>query len=99
MWAVLSTVGVARVANGSTSFGVLQCCLLVFPRHSPKVDFPDLSSVLVVHGGTSVVSSSVIIEHIMWTRRRFESRVIVTHSHRLESFRRQFCVDYVVHPA
>ena len=31
MWAVLSTVGVAPVANGSTSFGVLQCCLLVFP--------------------------------------------------------------------
>ena len=64
-----------------------------------KVIFPNLSSVLVLHGGASVVSSSVIIAHIMWTRRRFESQVIMTHSHRLESFRRQFCVDYVVHPA
>ena len=99
MWAVLSTVGVARVANGSSSFGVLQCCLLVFPCYSPKGDFPNLSSVLVVHCATSVVSSGVIIAHIMWTRRRFESQVIVTHSHRLESFCRQFCVGYVVHPA
>ena len=39
-----------------------------------------------VRSGTSVVSSRVIVAHIMWMRRRLESQVIVTNSHRLDSF-------------
>ena len=37
-----------------------------------------LSLVLVLQSGTSVVSSRVIIAHIVWTRKRLESQVIVT---------------------
>ena len=32
------------------------------------------------------LESHVIIAHIRWTRRRFDSQVIVTNSHRLDSF-------------
>ena len=49
----------------------------------PEFFKSSLSSIPVVHRGTSVVSSRVIIAHITWTRRRLESQVIVTNSHRL----------------
>ena len=43
-----------------------------------------LSSIRVVP--SCVVTSHVIVAHIMWMRRRLESQVIVTNSHRLDSF-------------
>ena len=45
-----------------------------------------MSFILVVPCCVSVVSSRVIVEHIMWMRRRLGSQVIVTNSHRLDSF-------------
>ena len=51
-----------------------------------------VSLILVVHGCVSVVSARVILQHILWIRRRFESQVIVTNSNRLDSFSRHFCV-------
>ena len=48
--------------------------------------FVALSLILVVQSGTSVVSSRVIIPHIVWTRKRLESQVIVTDSHRPHSY-------------
>ena len=50
-----------------------------------------LSLILVVHSCVSVVSSRAIIQQNMWIRRRLESHVIVTNSHRLDSFSRHFC--------
>ena len=44
------------------------------------------------HSSTCVVSSRVIIAHMMWTRRLLESQVTVTDSNRLDSFSGQFCV-------
>ena len=43
-----------------------------------------LTSIRIVT--SCVVSSHVIVAHIMWIRRRLESQVIVTNSHRLDSF-------------
>ena len=45
-----------------------------------------VSLILVVHTCASVISSRVIIAHIMWMRRRLETQVILTKSHHLDSF-------------
>ena len=55
----------------------------------------DMPLILVVPCCVSVVSSRVIVAHILWMRKRFESRVIVTNCHRLDSISRQFCVYYM----
>ena len=64
------------------------------PRHaalSIRIDRRGVSLIPVVHSGACVVSSRLIMAHMMWTRKRVESQVIVTSSHRVESFSRQFC--------
>ena len=85
--------------------GVL-CCFFVTARGLqfgsqlvpmwPAATCPCVSLILVVHRCT--VPSCVIIAHILWMRRRLESPVIVTNSHRLGSFLDSF-VCYMVHPA
>ena len=55
-------------------------------RLSMRIARGGASLFLVVHSCTSGVSSRVIIAHIMWMRRRLESQVIATNSHRLDSF-------------
>ena len=45
-----------------------------------------VSLILVVPSRVSVVSSRVIVAHIMWMRRRLESEAIVTNSHSIDWF-------------
>ena len=61
-----------------------------YMRLSMRIARGGVSLILVVHCCASVVSSRVIIAHIMWMRRRLESRVIATNSHRLDSFLDRF---------
>ena len=65
------------------------------PRHaalSIRIDRRGVSLIPDVHSGACVVLSRVIMAHMMWTRKRLESQVIVTSSHRVEPFSRQLCV-------
>ena len=61
-----------------------------YMRLSMRIARGGVSLILVVHCCASVVSSRVIIAHIMWMRRRLESQVIATNSHRLDSFLDRF---------
>ena len=51
-----------------------------------------VSLTLVVPSRVSVVSSCVIVTRILWMRTHFGSQVIVTNSHRLDSYIDSFCV-------
>ena len=55
-----------------------------------------VSLILVVPSRVSVVSSRVIVTHIMWTRKRLESEAIVTNSHSIDCFSRMCCVYYPI---